>query len=399
MPIPSLNSVPILTLAHLVTGRLHPASVSDNQWDLLVNLALDHGLGGMLLWSLRKAGWTCDTESRWQPLIKATCNNGRHNLYIEKAHRQAVAAFDRANVPAIWLKGILLAHTFYPEPYLRPMADLDVLVPREHMADALQALEALGFRPAEIDFFEMGGFTDKARHHECLVDRSGQVKLELHFRLLVPSLYYEMNERDLSWFWTQTQKMCKGGLSFQALKTEANLLHLCGHAILQNYGKDLDLLHLFDLHLLISHGTLDWKLVLEQAVKLRWTYAVETALSMLPNLFGTHLPEGILHALREQRPVDEITINFMDSLSVNLRWDEWRQAFRHMTLYERTRLVWMTLFPPGTFLRQRYRLSPRQSLYKYYVLHFLDGIHEAAQSLFQGHSNPKESSIHNEDTA
>src|SRR5450759_3800826 len=115
MSILPLDSIPVLTLAHLVAGQQSPAGVPEEQWNDLVELALDHGLGGMLLWSLRQAGWAQAAEPRWQPLVDASRRNGRHNLLIEKARRQAAAALDPAGIPTIWLKGIALAHTCYPE--------------------------------------------------------------------------------------------------------------------------------------------------------------------------------------------------------------------------------------------------------------------------------------------
>ena len=399
MSILPLDSIPVLTLAHLVAGQLSPAGVPEEQWNDLVELALDHGLGGMLLWSLRQAGWAQAAEPRWQPLVDASRRNGRHNLLIEKARRQAAAALDQAGIPTIWLKGIALAHTCYPEIHLRPMADLDVLVPPDRMTAAREALLALGFRRAEIDFFELGGFTDQARHHEGLLDRSGQVRLELHFRLLAPSLYYHMEEGDLDWFWGQTEELAPDGPSFQALKPEANLLHLCAHAILQNQGEPLDLLHLLDLHLLVTRSSLDWDRVVEQAAALRWTYAVEMALGLLPPLFGTWLPGGVLDTLRQRRPADEIPPVSLSNLPITRRWDEWRQAFGRMTLGQRMRLVWATLFPPSAFLRQQYHLLPGEPLLKYYVYHFLDGGREVARSIRRSPACPKQSTIHGEDNS
>jgi len=167
------DAPPIHTLARLVAGQLPPAAIPEEQWAELITLSLDHGLGGMLLWSLRQAGWANADEPRWQPLVDTARRNGRHSLLLERARRQAATALDGAKIPAIWLKGIGLASTHYPEPHLRPMVDLDVLVHSGQLAAARDALLVPGFRPAEVDFFELGGFTDQARHHEGLVDRTG----------------------------------------------------------------------------------------------------------------------------------------------------------------------------------------------------------------------------------
>src|SRR5665648_101548 len=172
----SLDSIAIHRLAGLVSGSLPPEHVPEDAWPELVSLALDHGLGGMLLWSLRCAGWAQLGQDPFQPLVQAARHAGLHSLLLERSRRQAAKAFDLAGIPAIWLKGIGLAHTCYPQPQLRSMSDLDVLVPLQQMQPAREILLSIGFQPAEIDFFELAGFTDEGRHHECLLDRTGQVK-------------------------------------------------------------------------------------------------------------------------------------------------------------------------------------------------------------------------------
>lgn len=377
------DSVPSRTLAGLVAGQAPPAGIPEARWADLIALALDHGLGGMLLWSLRRAGWAQDGDPRWQVLVDAVRRYGRYSLLLERSRRQAAAAFDQGNIPAIWLKGIALARTCYPEPHLRPMYDLDVLVRPGQMAAARQALLGVGFRSAQADFFELGGFTDQARHHEGLVDRTGQVNLELHFRLLAPTMRAPLEDAQMEWFWEQTGELSQAGPSFRVLKPEASLLYLCAHAVLQHEEKALDLLHLLDLHLLVSQGALDWDLVMEQAAALGWTYAVEAALGRLPALYGTRLPEGLLRDLQQQRPAGEPLRVGVGPSGNTRRWVEWRATFRRMTLSQRLRLVWLTLFPPAAFMRRQYHLSPGEPLLPYYLDHFLDGSREAARALWK----------------
>ena len=47
------------------------------------------------------------------------------------------------------------------------------------------------------------------------------------------------------------------------------------------------LAHYYDLHLLTSLETFDWALIVEQAVKLGWTYTVDQALTLIRDYFGT----------------------------------------------------------------------------------------------------------------
>ena len=376
-----LESTPILELAHLLSGQLSPKCVEKENWPEIVKMALDHGVGGMLLWSLRKASWQCILESNCQPLIDSARRSGRHSLLLDKVRSQSATALDRLEIPSIWLKGICLAHTYYPEAHLRPMVDLDVLVPGDRLHSAHEELLKLGFQPAEEDFFELAGFTEEARHHVCLKDRTSRVKVDLHFRLLVPAVINRLDKDLLDWFWTQTYELSSDGPSFRALKPEANLLYLCAHAILQNQGEPLDLLHLLDLHMIITRSNLDWNLIMEQATILNWTDAVTQALSMLPILFGTHLPEVMINELQNNHSKYGLPLLSLDPLQTTRRWDDWSSAFRQMSTRKRIRLIWLTVFPPGVFLRQQYHLSPNQVLLPYYISHLIDGGREAVRAL------------------
>lgn len=85
--------------------------------------------------------------------------------------------------PLTLLKGIWLGHTVYPEPHLRPMRDVDVLVAPEEVAEVESILRTLGYRPAvEPDVH------DYASHHHAVPYRHPQtaVVVEVH-RALVPA--------------------------------------------------------------------------------------------------------------------------------------------------------------------------------------------------------------------
>lgn len=381
MSVLPIDSPLVLTLAHLVSGQTSPSSVPDEQWPALIDLALDHGVGGMLLWSLRRAGWSNHPDSLLQPLVEWARASSRRTLLFEKACRGISAGFDKAEIPYIYLKGLVLGYKYYPEPHLRPSADIDILIPDTRLQAAREILQRQGFKAAEIDFFELGKFTDAARHHESFLDQAHRVKIELHFRLLVPSVYYQLGAEDADWFWSQVDDLFIAGNTFRAFKPEANLLYLSAHMMLQHQGEPLDLMHLLDMHLLISQSTLDWGLVTKRAVELQWTYALEWSLALLPGLFGTNIPGEILINLQQSRSFTEHVPQGWDPLLYTRRWDEWRSAYSNMTSPQRIRLIWRTLFPPQGFMRRQYRLSPGQSLFPYYCRHFLDGSREVVHAL------------------
>ncbi|RMG20086.1 MAG: hypothetical protein D6729_03660, partial [Deltaproteobacteria bacterium] len=86
------------------------------------------------------------------------------------------AAFTEADVPHLWMKGLYLAAWCYPQAHLRPMEDLDLLVPIGARSEALAVLGRLGFR----------GAADPATvSHELALGRQGVI-VDLHWHLARP---------------------------------------------------------------------------------------------------------------------------------------------------------------------------------------------------------------------
>jgi hypothetical protein len=78
-----------------------------------------------------------------------------HALYLRQrllnqAHLQVllqiIPLFQGAGIRALLLKGLALAHQYYPDPALRPVSDIDFLLPRADVLPALDVLTAAGFR-------------------------------------------------------------------------------------------------------------------------------------------------------------------------------------------------------------------------------------------------------------
>ena len=81
------------------------------------------------------------------------------------------------------LKGIWLSHALYPEPHLRPMRDVDLLVAPESVADVERILGELGYEPGAHDDVH-----DYSRHHHAVPYRhpATGVWIEVHRGLVPP---------------------------------------------------------------------------------------------------------------------------------------------------------------------------------------------------------------------
>ena len=105
----------------------------------LHDAAIDHGVAAVLWDAL-------DGEVRGPaPALRALLEPGvraalTRDLFTGRDIQAVVAALDGAGVPMLITKGTALAYTTYPQPWLRPRTDTDILV-RPDDVDGLVAHE------------------------------------------------------------------------------------------------------------------------------------------------------------------------------------------------------------------------------------------------------------------
>lgn len=147
-------------------------------WEGLPGLAEAHGMAPLLHTHLKAAGVT-------PPLA---VKRELPALYLR--HRQAgqvqtrilhdvLSAYAAAGIQALVVKGAALAHLVYPEPALRPMSDLDLLVTESELGRARELLADLGFdAPAPGDALPHRHLAAATLQVEGL-----PVQIEIHHRL------------------------------------------------------------------------------------------------------------------------------------------------------------------------------------------------------------------------
>lgn len=132
---------------------------------------------------------------------------------------------DSSGVPVIPLKGPLLAARLYGDPTLRGVRDLDLLVRKERLDDALTALGPE---------YRMEGWSRRTReaceNHELLRGSSTGRLVELHWQLLHPRSGFVAREEE---YWQSTWAVTAAGVRHQTLDpaVEATVIatHAAGH--------------------------------------------------------------------------------------------------------------------------------------------------------------------------
>lgn len=154
-------------------------------WSLVPKTAADHQIGPLLYWHLKEYGINYPQDIR-----RALAAMYTRQKAIAAAQAQTLAeiikTFTVAGIDSVVIKGGALAHVIYPQPGLRPMEDLDILVSPEEARAAHALLLDLGFHaPLPCSRFDL------LQHHFPLAQRTRDditVSVELHttaFNLLM----------------------------------------------------------------------------------------------------------------------------------------------------------------------------------------------------------------------
>lgn len=268
---------------------------SPPDWTVLAGLARRHRLGPLLHFGLRRSrlagipDWLCaDWEAQHHDAIAIT-------LYHEPALDEITTAFARGQVAFILLKGEGLSRALYPEAWLRPYDDFDLLIHSESYEAAKAILLDLGFR-----LRRPGNEAEKRRlFGEIEFDREGArtLTVDLHWDTLMASWEPQslFNDHDV---WRNVDRIHLRGADVPILGREALLLHLCVHLAFHHVFDGL--LLLCDLYLLLGRdaGRIDWDRLLALASRCRCRHALHFSLVMVNALMGAEVPSSVLDRLR-----------------------------------------------------------------------------------------------------
>jgi len=137
---------------------------------------------------------------------------------------EILTTFNQAGIRPLLLKGAALAYLVYPQPHLRPMRDIDILVDEASAREAQRLLTTIGFKaPLPPDTAPL---PDKHLDSATRQLQGMKISVEIHHNLF--NVYYplSMTTADLT---AEPLPFTIEGVSAYALGYEDMLWHLCQH--------------------------------------------------------------------------------------------------------------------------------------------------------------------------
>ncbi len=218
----------------------------------------------------------------------------RKNVVALDSGRQVLRALADAGIPAAPVKGWALVDAkapVYPDPGVRPMDDLDLIVPRERRARAMHVLARLGFARTT------GGRAALVGGHE----------VAFHRRVADVNVFVELH-----WAWAGSESLMRGhalpgGVFLRDLCARSDIVRgaraptWLGHVL---FGAVHGARHawerwlwLLDLHLLVTRRRPDWPLLVSEARARRMRAPAYAGLAAARELFRTPVPKEVLARL------------------------------------------------------------------------------------------------------
>lgn len=390
--------------ARTLLGLLRPAAafaaasrvreLSPQAWNAVLALALRHGVAPLLHRALHSGGALAalpePARARLDQERRATAFDNLRN-YGE--FRRVARVLRERDVPVIALKGLHLAELVYRDISLRPMIDLDLLVPRAQRRNAIVALRTQGYDfeepKLEHGFGESRPDAAEAmldgKYHVGLLQRQRGTVIEIHWGLDDPLYPYNPPIEDM---WRDAVPARLGDADARVMSPEFLLLHVCAH-LAYNHVFAFSLRALCDIAEIVrAHPALDWAAVADQGLRHNWRTGVAAALWLARNHLGAEVPAEALAAIGADALDPELLAEALAQLLALAKIpDELRAAPNLMVLAGRRgpgakiALAWSRLFVPRAELASIYGIPQHSArIALYYAVRLRDLVRTYAAS-------------------
>jgi hypothetical protein len=270
--------------------RRFQALTRSADWSRLLVLAEEHGVVGHLAKSLLAVD-----ENFVPPDVRRTVRE-RHRAQVFSTMRMTaelfrlLELFGAEGIPALVVKGPVLAMQAYGDPAMRSYADLDLLVRQRDIRRATESLQAIGYQAAvplrAIDSGKIPG--------QYLFSKpDAKLFVELHNDF---TLRYFPRQLPIEDFFARQIRVCLDSHDAPALSVEDELVLICIHGAKHFWER---LIWIADVAALVSRQTtIDWQGAMETAKKVRAERMLHTGLRLASDLLHARLPDSVLAAVQ-----------------------------------------------------------------------------------------------------
>ena len=304
------------TNTRLILGALQPDQTAEkwasdfatNQinWNDLVIRAIVFGLAPQLYH--RFDSWQIELPPTAKAKLKVTHQaQAKRNAAIYEQLGQVLAACQERSLSPIALKGVHLAASYYEDPALRPMNDIDLLFKPDELETAEAILTDLGYggkhKSAELG----AGVTkhtstfrrpdEEAKTPNPYLSANSGRTVEPHISL--EESWYGLKVDITPGVWKRATTTDLQGNSCLTLCPEDLLLHLCVHFCFHLIMGAPSMVQLTDLLIVSRTNMVDWATLTERVEAQEATPFALAGLSLAVQLLKAPVPDHVLASLSQ----------------------------------------------------------------------------------------------------
>ena len=285
----------------------------DNRQEEALRAALAGGQESVAAWE-RLAAEVDPELHRLLPLVSRTIESAgdgatdqarlaglyRHTWYLNQRKLYDAAPWleqlTDAGFDTMVLKGTTLSLHYYDDLGVRPMADVDIMVPLRQADRALDHLEAAGWR--DIGRIPRSHLW-RWYHGSGLVHPSG-AQLDVHWYLGRPFILADDPDASSDDFWADAQPFSVRDVPTHRLSATDELLHTCMHGTWAGSAATVRWVADAVTVLRAAGSEIRWARVIDQARRRRMVVPLRNAFAYLIGRFDAPIPGEVVTALRAE---------------------------------------------------------------------------------------------------
>jgi hypothetical protein len=276
------------------------ARLTDGDWDLLVRQAAAAGLLGRLEALARHAGMLVALPPPVQRHLQAAATiAAQQQRAVRWELVQLAEALADLEGPVLLLKGAAYAAAALPPAAGRLFSDIDLMVPKQQIAEAESALMLAGWVSGHLSAYDQRYYREWMHEIPPLTHLRRQTVIDLHHAILPPTARLKTRPEPI----LERARPLPGNPRFAVPSPEDLVLHSATH-LFHEGDWEHGLRDLVDLDAMLVAFAADagfWTRLLDAAVDLRLGRPLFYGLRYCRMLLGTGVPDAIVEAC-PQRP-------------------------------------------------------------------------------------------------
>ena len=360
-------------------SRLHRISMSD--WDHVIQLAIRHDIAPLLYYRLKKFDRIADVPPTFiQRLQEIYFYNAARNMRLYSDFSEVCNVLTGQGIEVIALKGLHLAEMVYGDVALRQMRDMDLLVRRQDLPRAQDALLEMGYGPESRARIEEQCLT---QHHLVPFTKRGAPPIEIHWSITPPNSPFKV---DMDELWGRAEQTKIADVPVLLLSPEDLLMHLCLHASFNHKFNSFALKNACDIHETMSYyrDDINWDRIVSTASNREADRYLYCTLSVVRGLLGTVMPSPICNRMRDRGSEKAL----VEALVSRVLFPSLLERFLASSLQKpallsriknaetsvgKAMIFFKSLFPSVEHVREKYSLFPgSKKVFLFYLFHLLD---------------------------